>query len=332
MMIITLAGCQSSAKKPPSSSVPDSKSVTTLTDNSAVEKGRISPGTMAHKSQPATQRRCWTKLPSPATFMKRNQRRVTFIFATGANTGELQMANQDAVQFNRAMQKRFNVPNNQVCLLKNVYRAEFERALKELKQWLKPDDRVIIFFSGHGSYVKDNNGDESDQLDDVLVTMDVKNIKKPKRKQVVTDDLLVQLVNAWPTKHVITFIDACYSGGMYMEPKETSNQMLAKFFARGGLGTFPRPLLLGKKPTSKKSGGFSTLNGVVFAAAKEDQKAWEYEKGGIFTTIFVKQLKRYPNASLKHLFYKTATQVRNSELTPKPQHPILMGDIRYAKD
>jgi hypothetical protein len=303
------------------SSVHDSQSVTTSTDS--VDKGGITQGTIVHKPRRATRRTCWTKVSRQ--FPKRGGPRATFILATGANTGKLQKANQDAVQFKSALQKRFSVPNNQVCLLKNVYRAEFERALRDLKRWLKPDDRVIIFFSGHGSYVRDDNGDEkSDRLDEVFVTRDVKKIDKPKRKQVVTDDRLVQLVNALPTQRVITFIDACHAGGMYMDPDEASSQVRAKFFAKGELGTFPRPLLLGQKRAPKKVGGFRAINGILFAASKEYQKAWEDKKGGVFTTIFLKQLKRYPRASLKRLFGNAAKQVRKSKRPKKAQHPICL--------
>ena len=96
----------------------------------------------------------------PSSFPHRGGAPATFILAAGANTGELLMTNQDAQQFTTAMRNRYQVPNEQICLLKDVYRAEWETAWRDLKRWLKPNDRVIRFFSGHGSYVRDDNGDE----------------------------------------------------------------------------------------------------------------------------------------------------------------------------
>jgi hypothetical protein len=296
------------------------------TSQAVVSKGNFHSLGVHKKTRRATRRTCWKKVPR----RKYSNQRKTFILATGANTGtgkdQIIKANQDAVFFKKAMQKRFKVPEGQVCFLPQVYRNEFERALVDLDRWEKENDRVIIFFSGHGSYVRDDNGDETDRLDDVLVMSDVKKIKKPKRKHVVTDDRLVQLVNKLETRRIITFIDACYAGGMYMGPKHKAIAARKKFFARGELGTFPRLLFLGRKPIHRKNaGGFTQIRGVVFAAAQEHQKAWEDEKGGVFTTTFLEQLKRRPRASFKRLFNYTKAKVRKSKRTKELQQPKLIG-------
>ena len=270
-----------------------------------------------------SQRTCWQKV-SPS-FPHLDGALETFILAAGANTGELLMTNQDAQQFTKAMQNRYHVPNEQICLLNNVYRAEWEAALMGLRRWLKPNDRVIMFFSGHGSYVKDDqNGDETtDGLDEVLVTLDIKDLVMPRRREVVTDDRLTQLVNALPTQHIITFIDACYSSGMYMGINSTRE----KFFAKGELGSFPRPLV---KVTVQATGGLTHLNGVVFAAAAEYQPAWEDRAGGIFTTSFLQELSRHPSANLRQIFEYTAAQMRHSTRSKEPQYPEIMGNINLA--
>jgi hypothetical protein len=306
VLVITLAACQPSS----------------VVVSDAVSKGEPHSQNIS-KFQLSTNPTCWKKVS------KHGKKAKTFILAMGANTGKLRKANQDARQFKNAMQKRFNVPSQQVCFLKNVYRNQFEKALKDLKGRVKKNDRVIIFFSGHGSYVKDQKGgEESDHLDDVLITLDVRNIKKPKRNQVITDDRLVQLVNALPTRCILTFIDACHAGGMYMKPENGASQTREKFFAKGDLGTFPRPL----KAAYQKAGKFARINGVVFAAAKESQKAWEDNTGGIFTTIFLKQLKRHPKATLNKIFNYTAKEVRKSKRTGKPQHPQLIKKNSFCEN
>ena len=271
-----------------------------------------------------SQRTCWQNVPS--SFPHRGGAPATFILAAGANTGELLMTNQDAQQFTAAMRNRYHVPNEQICLLTNVYRAEWETALTDLKRWLKPKDRVIMFFSGHGSYVKDEkNGDETtDGLDEVLVTLDVNDLVMPRRQDVIIDDRLTQLVNTLPTQNILTFIDACYSSGMYMG---VSNLAREKFFAKGELAPFPRPLVVATAPTT---GALTHLNGVLFAAAPEHQPAWEDRAGGIFTTSFLQELRRYPRANLKQIFDYTAAQMRNSNRSQEPQYPEIMGNIDLA--
>ena len=43
-----------------------------------------------------------------------------------------------------------------------------------LKQGVQPEDRVVFYFSGHGSNIPDEHGDQDDNVSQVLVTHDVK--------------------------------------------------------------------------------------------------------------------------------------------------------------
>lgn len=314
-IILTLAICQT---------------VIAQNDPVAISKGKFFHSGVYTFQKTSTLSSCWKNVPRRFS----NRHKKTFILATGANTGKLKKANQDARLFKIAMQKRFNVPEDQTCFLKNVYRAQFEQALLKLKRWVKKGDLVIIFFSGHGSFVDDDNGDEPDKYDDVLVTKDVEDERWPKRKEVVTDDRLVELVNRLPTQRILTFIDACFSGGMYMGPKNDVNQHThAKFFRKGNLGPKKKPSFqFNSLRSSRRPANFAHIKGVVFAAAREDQKAWEDQRGGIFTTTFLQQLKRYRRASLKRIFKYTATEVRKSKRTKEFQHPEMKGNSRLANN
>jgi len=244
-----------------------------------------------------TTRSCWQSMPNNARQPK------TFILATGANVGQLRFSDQDARQFAQAMQNRFKVPDQHVCLLEGVYRVEFEQALRDLKQGVKANDRVIIFFSGAGAYVRDDNGDEADQVDEVLVTLDVQDSKHPDRQDVVTDDHLVRLINQLPTQRVMTFIDAGYEGS-----RRSENQGLSarpKFFAKGEIGTFSLP-----RDRMERANGLEQLKGQVFAAARESQNAYEMKHGGVFTQSFLKVLARYPDASLTQVFEYTQAEIQ----------------------
>ncbi len=252
----------------------------------------------------------------------------TFLLATAANVGELKLTQRDAQQFTQAMQHRYQIPNNQICLMTEVYRAEFEQALSDLARWVNHQDQVIIFFSGHGSYVRDDNGDESDQLDDVLVPLDVNDLEVPRRQDVIVDDQLVQLVNALPTSQVLTVIDACYAGGMYMGTAWASNQPRLKFFAKGELGTSPPPLNLA---SGRSRGGLASLQGVMFAATQEYQKAWEDpQQGGVFTTCFLQELQRYSQANLSQIFRATLANMPICNRANEIQSPEMKGNLNLA--
>lgn len=84
---------------------------------------------------------------------------------------------------------------------------------KEVQNWLikqtKTDDRVFLFFAGHGTQVKDINGDEDDGFDEAIVPFDV-NVSKP--SQLILDDEINQWLNDLRGRRVVMIFDSCNSG------------------------------------------------------------------------------------------------------------------------
>jgi hypothetical protein len=66
-------------------------------------------------------------------------------------------------------------------------------------------DEIWIHYSGHGSQIKDNNGDEVDGLDDVLVPVDYQTTG-----YIADDEILIMIKNI-KCKAIIIF-DCCHSG------------------------------------------------------------------------------------------------------------------------
>jgi len=142
----------------------------------------------------------------------------------------------------------------QVFLNEAATRGNLERAVT---QWLpavsQPGDTVFVFFSGHGTQIPDDNGDETDQLDEVLLPHDfwtlnllgslVKKLEqgqldeklKPRvlaavnlvqragspqkaaewlsRATGVSDDLFGHWLQRLDGRQVVVILDACMSGG-----------------------------------------------------------------------------------------------------------------------
>jgi|LakMenEpi03Aug12_release.lakeMendotaPanAssembly.Ray.scaffolds.fasta_scaffold236829_2 hypothetical protein len=64
-------------------------------------------------------------------------------------------------------------------------------------------DRIVITYSGHGTQVKDTDGDETDQRDEALYLYD----------NVVTDDMIKEHLSRIPNGVSVTLIfDSCFSG------------------------------------------------------------------------------------------------------------------------
>ncbi len=81
-------------------------------------------------------------------------------------------------------------------------------------QWLVanclPGDTLFFHYSGHGSFVKDTSGDETDSNDEVIVPLDYKT------RGVITDDwLFANMITKVPANVTLwAFTDCCHSGTM----------------------------------------------------------------------------------------------------------------------
>ena len=93
----------------------------------------------------------------------------------------------------------------------NVYKT-FENWLME---GVEPQDRVLIYFSGHGSQVPDENSDEADNFDEVLLLYDTTLTAKnghPTLNGVLHDDRLNDLLGEIKSRNILVILDACHSG------------------------------------------------------------------------------------------------------------------------
>jgi len=76
-----------------------------------------------------------------------------------------------------------------------------------IASWKESLDAVVIHYSGHGYYIRDTSGDESDGYDECLCPTDMDS------NGVITDDYLHELINSFNPKTRITVIlDCCHSG------------------------------------------------------------------------------------------------------------------------
>ena len=85
------------------------------------------------------------------------------------------------------------------------------------KEWLiekpKPGDAVIFYFSGHGSQVVDESGDEADGWDELLCPVDLKpTADRTQYMNPILDDELSELLRQIQTNNVTVILDSCHSG------------------------------------------------------------------------------------------------------------------------
>ncbi len=73
-------------------------------------------------------------------------------------------------------------------------------------------DVVMVYYSGHGTHVPDENHEEADGEDEAIVPYDAVDFSQP--AQVVIDDSLGVWLGALTTRNVTFIVDACFSGSI----------------------------------------------------------------------------------------------------------------------
>jgi len=94
----------------------------------------------------------------------------------------------------------------------NIF-AAFRRHLIENDK-IQQDDIVVIYYSGHGSQIPDEEGDEEDGYDETIVPCDSGDRSKREEVRDIRDDEISELLDqlALRTKNINLLIDSCHSG------------------------------------------------------------------------------------------------------------------------
>ncbi|MGD9126088.1 MAG: caspase family protein [Planctomycetia bacterium] len=165
-------------------------------------------------------------------------------------------------------------PEN-ITLLQNseATRAAVLDAIGQMGAMADVDDVCLFYYSGHGTQVGDVAPyDESDGLDEVLVTYDFDTAG------VLTDDLLLGTMNNLPTDQFLVVLDCCQSAGGYYSAKDTIVD---------GIG---EDLLV--TTTTNATKNYDPGQGVVVTSCAEGQLSSESDQVGLslFTYNFLEGL------------------------------------------
>ncbi|MCZ6679482.1 MAG: caspase family protein [Candidatus Poribacteria bacterium] len=200
------------------------------------------------------------------------------------------------------------------------------------KEWLiekpQPNDVVLFYFSGHGSQVVDESGDEADAWDELLCPADLKpTLDRKQYINPILDDELSELLSQIPTDNVTVILDSCHSG--------TGTKSLID----AGL-TFPKMIerdliLIPQKPadrpmTQRESIAVEQINKnhvLISGSAAEEvslDAMWDDASyGGVLTRNLVKAMRQ---ATSETSYVDLMTGVRQSVRERSHQTPQLEGN------
>jgi len=248
-----------------------------------------------------------------------------------APDSDLKGARPDALRFNDFVVKEMGLRRDQVTLLLDG-EATSERILKtliaDLKFRSKPGDRVIFYFAGHGSRITDRDGDETDKLDEVLITAD---IKKPKSIGIIRDDDLRYIFEKFPDRRILVVIDACHSGSITRSAAEIEDAPRLLPVDPNSLPDEAHPEVaalqaeLGGQTRSEGTRSQTLFPGQrhidVWSAAAQEEVALENPSGGVFTTFFLEAVGQ------KRADLNRNGIVSNSELL----HYVRLKSAKYCR-
>jgi hypothetical protein len=91
--------------------------------------------------------------------------------------------------------------------------AEIQAAFRWLDAHEDENTLVIFAYSGHGGSVYDDNGDESDGMDEFIAPYDT-NLVSGNYVNIIRDDYLNSLLDTLESTQVVVMLDSCNSGGL----------------------------------------------------------------------------------------------------------------------
>jgi hypothetical protein len=260
-----------------------------------------------------------------------------YVFAAGANVKPLTKSNQDAGMIVNTLQKTFGIPSGNLKLVENVKKPQFKAAMAWLAEVTQPDDIVFVYFSGHGTPVRDRTGTTPDGIEEAFVPYEF-NDESAHYADLILNHELVHWTNAIRARRIIVLADSCYSGGMLRDLPTVTLGLKPKFFV-------PWPALVREaeeaadrelRDLAAAKAVRETPRAVLFAAAQRNQTASETSRGSLFTLELVdvvtkaREIAEKEKVSLAEVFAVATKWVEDA--SKQQQSPAISGAKEVAAD
>ncbi|HEX5789116.1 MAG TPA: caspase family protein, partial [Woeseiaceae bacterium] len=218
-------------------------------------------------------------------------RRLALIVGAGKYANEdvnpLPGATADARRFYELLtgDNGYGFAKEDVCLLldEHATKANVQRAFSEaLVERADENDVAVFYFAGHGSQVRDVNGDEPDEWDETLMTYDA---RTGDVIDILDDEINGLFAGLYAkTRHIVSVLDSCNSG----TAMRGAAAGIPRFHER--LESQAVPAAGPARDAGDGSASFvpETFDGmVVLTAASDGTSALEIAGRGVFTDALI---------------------------------------------
>ncbi|NCC26623.1 MAG: DUF4384 domain-containing protein [Gammaproteobacteria bacterium] len=196
----------------------------------------------------------------------------------------------------RSVSRVLGFAPSQIKVLENE--AATDDAVRDaLSTWLVDgvgeQDRVLFYFSGHGTRVVDLDGDEDDGLDEALVLYNAR-ASQDGMTGILVDDELGALLRQVPSRNVLVLLDSCHSGtgtrSLDVQQIGTA-EGIVKYHPVGNPGSAPiaspSERTLARVPAQAApvvdAPRDAPPNYLALSAAGDDEQSLATQRGSIFT-------------------------------------------------
>ena len=131
----------------------------------------------------------------------------------------------DARSMDELLRTQFGFESTRLLLDTDATRDNILGAFNQLVAEAQADDAVLVYYAGHGSQIRDREGDEPSGFDSTLLPIDSsRDAAHPEQMREITDDeiflFLQKLGNK--TKAITVIVDACHSGTITRDGDEAA--------------------------------------------------------------------------------------------------------------
>ncbi|MFQ5858615.1 MAG: caspase family protein [Anaerolineae bacterium] len=235
------------------------------------------------------------------------------------------------------LQDNFGFPEDNITLLRDeeATRDDILAAMDALVDRIGADDIVVIQYSGHGSQMRDREGDEPDGFDETIVPHDSGRGSDPNR-DITDDEIYMRLLRLTETTPYVTLLfDCCHSGTIARDPFGANSRWVEP--DERPIEELPpspvTPEVVRAASRDLGPSGWLPLGQryVLIAGCRDEESSYEHKASqgdGVIThgalTYFLSQelVRAGPGATYRDVFERASSQVTAAY---SRQHPQMEG-------